>query len=67
MTERKDIKSVERRDFMRKTGFGLGALGAAAVATPKGARGGGDGPSDEGKAGYRETEHVKRYYATARS
>ncbi len=66
MKEREDVK-VARRDFMKKTGFGVGVLGAAVVAAPKASRAvaGGSGEAP-GKTGYRETEHVKRYYATAR-
>ena len=66
MNGKKETGSMERRDFMKKTGLGVGVAGAAAVSlsgTPSAA------PSAEGTSGtsgYRETDHVKRAYATAR-
>ena len=66
MNGKKDIGSMERRDFMKKTGLGIGVAGAAAVSlskTSSAAPSVGDAP---GKAGYRETDHVKRVYETAR-
>jgi hypothetical protein len=56
-----------RRSFFRTLGAGVGAAGAAAVGL-----GGGEAeaaqPAEGGKsaAGYRETAHVKKYYALAR-
>ena len=67
MKEGKDIQSIKRRDFMKKAGLGVGAVGAAAVGLSKtsaaAASGAGERP---GSSGYRETEHVKKYYETAR-
>ncbi len=67
MKERKDIHSLERRNFMKKTGFGVGAVGAVALGLPKSAAAAVSGSGGEpGKSGYRETDHVKQYYATAK-
>jgi|TARA_R110002072_G_scaffold727_22_gene5383 hypothetical protein len=60
-----DVVSEARRNFFRKAGLGAGALGAVAlVGTDKG-----QAKQLSGKtagAGYRETEHVKKYYETAK-
>ena len=67
MKENKDIKSVERRAFMKKAGIGVGAVGAVAVGLSKTAAAAAPGTgATPGTSGYRETEHVKKYYATAR-
>jgi hypothetical protein len=67
-----DQPDASRRKFMRSAGLGLGAAGAAAATF---GRGGGDAEAAEGtkvdgqgktKAGYQETEHVRRYYQLAR-
>ncbi len=67
MKDGKDIKSIERRNFMKKAGLGVGAVGAVAIGLPKtsaaAASGAGERP---GSSGYRETKHVKAYYETAR-
>lgn len=60
----KEAKSVGRRDFFRKAG--VGALGAAAVGlTAAEAGAASPAPSSDG-SGYRETEHVKKYYELAK-
>ncbi len=67
MKENKGIKSVERRNFMKKAGLGVGAVGAVAVGLPKTSAAAVPGTGAKpGKSGYRETEHVKKYYETAR-
>ncbi len=67
MKENKGIKSVERRNFMKKAGLGVGAVGAVAVGLPKSSAAAVPGTgANPGKSGYRETEHVKKYYETAR-
>lgn len=58
------MTSTARRDFFRKAGLGVGALGAAAVTM---AAGGEAEAAEEPKAkGYQESPHVKRYYELAR-
>lgn len=59
----KDRVSAERRAFFRTAGLGVGALGAAAVTL---ATGEAEAATDERPQGYRETDHVKRYYQLAK-
>ena len=58
-------KSLPRREFQKAAGATGAAAGVAAVAlsgkTAKAADLGGDS-----KSGYRETDHVKKYYELAR-
>ena len=64
MTDRPHKNTAKRRDFLKLVGFGSVA-GAAALVTGKPAA-----KADEAKSttsGYRETEHVRKYYETARS
>lgn len=63
MTDQKDQSTVsDRRSFLKLSTLGVAAAGAAAVvSTPDAAEAG----EPEG-TGYRETEHVKTYYDTAR-
>jgi hypothetical protein len=64
-------KSLDRRAVMAGAGT-VGALAAAAVVLPAVQQTGADAqgaaikPLPDTAAGYRLTEHVKRYYATAR-
>lgn len=61
----KDLKSEQRRAFLKLGGAGVAAGGAAVVlrggtvesATPA---------AEQKPAGYRETDHVKKFYETAR-
>ena len=63
---KKEAPSVTRRDFFRKAGLGAGAVGAAAVAL-KGEAKAAEADRDAPKSsGYRETEHVKKFYRLAR-
>lgn len=67
MSEKKKVKSPARREFFKKMGLGAGGVGAVAVAassTPAKAA----SESDRGlrKGGYRETDHVKKFYALSR-
>ncbi|MDZ7712280.1 MAG: formate dehydrogenase [Rhodovibrio sp.] len=68
-----DQPDASRRKFMRSAGLGLGAAGAAAATFGRG----GDGEAEaaeptkidgkaKAKAGYQETDHVRRYYQLAR-
>jgi hypothetical protein len=57
--------AIGRRAFIRKTGLGAGALGAAAVALG-GARPAQAAAEPVTGVGYRETEHVKTYYKLAK-
>jgi len=62
---KKDLKSAKRRDFLRKAGLGAGAAGVAA-ATLSSTKA--EAAVDQGatRSGYRETEHVKKFYELAR-
>jgi hypothetical protein len=67
MTDKKEAKSLARREFLKTAGLTTGAVGAAAVAlTSPTAKAADTNPAKRGKAGYRETEHVRRYYELAR-
>lgn len=60
---RKEKTAEDRRDFLKLAGLGT-VLGGAAIAT------GGTAEAaetvDETGGGYRETQHVKTYYQSAR-
>lgn len=57
---------VKRRQFLAALGLG-GAAAAAAVAGRKGAESPQQAPAGAPRsAGYRLTEHVRRYYETAK-
>jgi hypothetical protein len=65
--QNKEAVSVGRRDFFRKAGFGVGAAGVAAAGLAAGSAGATEPQREPGKsAGYRETEHVKKFYELAR-
>lgn len=64
MEKNQDLKSTRRRDFLKLAGLGTVAGAAAAKA---GAPDPAEAAAADGKArGYRETEHVKKYYSLAR-
>ena len=64
-------KSADRRAMLAGAGT-VGALAAVAVVLPAAQQAGADAPLADAKplpdtaAGYRLTEHVKRYYASTR-
>jgi hypothetical protein len=62
---KKEVKSVARRDFFRKAGFGVGAAGVAAVTLKSEAKAAESVDSPKG-SGYRETDHVKKFYQLSR-
>ncbi|SMF23872.1 formate dehydrogenase region TAT target [Tistlia consotensis] len=61
-----DVKSPSRRDFFRKAGIGAGALGATAVTLAAGRGEAAEPVKSPNAAGYRETDHVKKYYELAK-
>ncbi len=68
MNRKPEEKPVDaaRRGFLRKAGLASGAA-AAAVATPAMAQPPAESPAQQDiQRGYRETEHVRAYYDTAR-
>lgn len=63
MSKHDESKQAQRREFLKMTGLGT-LVGAAAVAggMPKKA----EAATPETGSGYRETEHVKKYYELSR-
>ncbi|HKO09810.1 MAG TPA: ubiquinol-cytochrome c reductase iron-sulfur subunit N-terminal domain-containing protein [Alphaproteobacteria bacterium] len=60
------LKSSKRRDFLKLAGLGAGAAGVAAAGIARAeAKVEAAKPEDHSR-GYRESEHVKKYYALAR-
>lgn len=60
MSDKKDIRTTSRRDLLKMAGLAAGV--AAAAGTAKAAA-----PIERAKdGGYRETEHVRKYYELAR-
>ena len=64
MSEKKEARTLDRRDFFRKAGLGAGAVGAAVALSGKPAKAA--EAAKPGGAGYRESEHVKKYYELSR-
>lgn len=65
MSKEQTLKSPERRSFFAKAGIGVAGVAAVGLSgkTAKAAT----GPAEKSKSGgYRETEHVKQAYRTAR-
>jgi DMSO/TMAO reductase YedYZ molybdopterin-dependent catalytic subunit len=60
-----DDNSVKRRDFLRGAGLAAGAAAGAAVLTVVEAPAVAEAASPAA-SGYRETDHVRRVYQTAR-
>ena len=65
MSER-EAAGVNRRDALRVGGLGLGAAAATVVAGGGVAKAEGGDVDAKGGLGYRETDHVKRFYETTR-
>ena len=66
MIKDRELKSPARRKFFRKAGIGIGAAGAVAMGVPKGPAMATENSGDVRDGSYRETEHVKSAYKTAR-
>ena len=64
MREKKEVKSSSRREFFKKVGLGAGAVAVATTSTS--AKAESDLALGAGKPGYRETDHVKKYYSLAK-
>jgi hypothetical protein len=62
-----DATTIDRRDFFRKITLGAGVAGAAAAGLAASKTKAAEPAQDPAKgAGYRETEHVKKFYDLAR-
>jgi len=67
MAEKKEKKGIPRREFLKAAGITAGAVGAAtAVASSGTARAAVASEAGSASTGYRETEHVRKYYELAR-
>ncbi len=62
---KRETKSLPRRDFLKAAGATGAAAGVAAVVL-SGKSAEAAVPEGGSKSGYRETEHVKKYYELAR-
>ncbi len=62
MSTKKQETPVGRRDFFRKAGLGVGAVGAASIGFAADKTSAAEPSSTSTQGGYRETEHVKKYY-----
>jgi nitrous oxide reductase len=58
--------SADRRRFLKMAGLGAAVTGAAVGLAGRPVAAAQPAASGKTAAGYRETEHVKRYYALAR-
>ncbi|MDH5750039.1 MAG: twin-arginine translocation signal domain-containing protein [Rhodospirillales bacterium] len=67
MTDKKKAKILPRREFLKTAGLTAGAAGiAVAAVSGSSAQASSVGESNQKSSGYRETEHVRTYYKTAR-
>ncbi len=66
MIDTKKTKAIPRREFLKSAGLTTGAVGAAAVLSGVPAEAATMPGADKKSAGYRETEHVLKYYDLAR-
>ena len=62
-SKKKEVAPEERRDFLKRSAVSVAAAGAVAVA---GKAATADEPVAPSGAGYRETDHVKAFYNSAR-
>ena len=60
------LKSSKRRDFLKLAGLGAGAAGVAAAGITRAEAKVEAAKPEDCSRGYRESEHVKKYYALAR-
>ena len=64
---KRDKKGIPRREFLKTAGLAAGAAGTAAAALTAGpSKAAESGGKARTSAGYRETEHVRKYYELAR-
>lgn len=68
MEAKKGAASIDRRSFLKAGGLAVGAAGAAGAALSAGKPAKAVTPAKAGRksAGYRETEHVRRFYELAK-
>ncbi len=67
MSRKKEAKSLPRRGFLKVAGLIPGTLGIAAISlATESAKADVETPATAKAAGYRETEHIRTYYQSAR-
>ncbi len=66
MSENQKPKSLDRRAFFKKAGVGIGTAGVVAVGLAPVVEAKVEPAADAKASAYRETEHVKQMYKTAR-
>ena len=66
MSKEKEVSPVGRRDFFKKAGLGAGAVGAAAVGLAASQGEAAEPEQSPNSVGYRETDHVKKFYELAK-
>ncbi len=68
METKNGARSIDRRSFLKAGGLAVGAVGAASatLAAGKPAKAVTPAKADRKAAGYRETEHVRRFYELAK-
>ncbi|MCP5366164.1 MAG: twin-arginine translocation signal domain-containing protein [Hyphomicrobiales bacterium] len=68
MSEDRKAAPIARRQFLKTAGLGAGAAGVAATALAVKApeADAAAAPAGKPRAGYRETDHVRRYYELAK-
>lgn len=64
MSEKRDRSVADRRSFLKLAG--LGAAGGAVALATGGTSAEAEASDKQGGALYRETDHVKKFYETAR-
>ena len=62
----KKNKSTSRRDFIKTAGLGVGVAAVAGGVLSAGGAGATPVFKDEKSKGYHESEHVKKYYESAK-
>jgi hypothetical protein len=63
---KKEVTTIGRRDFFRNATLGAGAASVAAIGLAAGKADAAVSDSPKEGAGYRESDHVKKYYELSR-
>jgi len=67
MSQKTNRPDNGRRSFLKKLGLAGGAVGAATLATQVQAQAPAPEQPAENSSGYRETDHIRSYYDSARN
>jgi|TARA_B110000444_G_scaffold222946_1_gene225227 hypothetical protein len=60
------IKAPSRRDFIKSAGMGVGIAAVASGVLSSGKVNAASNPKNEKTIGYHETDHIKKYYDSAK-